>query len=45
MFKRSFDTIIADTVWYPAAEFWEKMGFVYGEDGHYVYRNRRLGTK
>ena len=45
MFKKCFDTIIADRVRYTAAEFWKKMGFVHGEDGNYVYRNRRLETK
>jgi len=45
MFKKSFDTIIADRVRYTAVEFWEKMGFVDRGNGNYVYREKRFKTK
>ena len=45
IFKKSFDTIIADRVRYTAVEFWKKMGFVDKGNGNYVYRKKRFKTK
>jgi len=38
MFKKSFDTIIADRVRYTAVGFWEKMGFYSEKDSNYVWK-------
>jgi len=40
MFKRSFDTIIADRVRYKAIGFWEKMEFGADGKGNYVWHRR-----
>jgi len=37
LFKKSFDTIIADRVRHTAIGFWVKMGFTRGMDGNYTY--------
>jgi ribosomal protein S18 acetylase RimI-like enzyme len=36
MFKRHFDTIVADRVRFTAIEFWRKMGFSNRGDGNWV---------
>lgn len=41
MFKRDFDTIVADRVRYTAVEFWQKMGFEDKKNGNYVWRKER----
>ncbi len=38
MFKKSFDTIIADRVRYKAIGFWEKMEFDTANNGSYVWK-------
>ncbi len=40
LFKKHFDTIIADRVRYAAIGFWGKMGFVDQGDGTFVYKLR-----
>lgn len=45
MFKKSFNTIMADRVRHTAFGFWEKMGFVRREEGDYVYRKTRSETE
>ncbi len=41
MFKKSFDTIIADRVRHKAVGFWEKMEFGADNNGNYVWKSRR----
>ena len=41
MFKKSFDTIIADRVRHTAVGFWGKMGFSADKNGNYVWKSRR----
>jgi len=41
MFRTSFDTIIADRVRYTAVGFWKKMQFESGDNGNYIWRNKR----
>lgn len=38
MFKKSFDTIIADRVRFTAKEFWRKMNFVDDSNGNWIWR-------
>ena len=38
MFRKSFDTIIADRVRYKAVGFWKKMGFDADGSGNYVWK-------
>lgn len=38
MFKKSFDTIIADRVRYRAIGFWEKMKFDADNNGNYIWK-------
>lgn len=38
MFKKSFDTIVADRVRHTAVGFWEKMGFDTDSKGNYVWK-------
>jgi len=38
MFKKSFDTIIADRVRYTAVGFWEKMKFNADNNGNYIWK-------
>ena len=38
MFKKSFDTIIADRVRHTAVGFWEKMDFIDTKNGNYVWK-------
>jgi len=40
MFKKSFDTIIADRVRHTAVGFWEKMKFDPDGNGNYIWRNK-----
>jgi hypothetical protein len=44
MFKRTFDTIIADRVRNTASGFWAKMGFVDSSGGNYVYHKKGDGS-
>jgi len=41
MFKRSFDTIVADRVRHTAIGFWQRMGFRPDGHGNYVWKRRR----
>ena len=41
MFKKSFDTIIADRVRYTAIGFWKKMDFTPDGNGNYIWTNKR----
>jgi len=41
MFKKSFDTIIADRVRHTAIGFWEKMEFVPDGNGNYIWKTKR----
>ncbi len=41
MFKKSFDTIIADRVRHKAVGFWEKMKFETANNGSYLWKSRR----
>ncbi len=41
MFKKSFDTIIADRVRYTAIGFWEKMKFSPDGNGNYIWEKER----
>ena len=40
MFKKEYKTIIADRVRPTAVGFWEKMGFIYHEDGNYIWKEK-----
>jgi len=40
MFKKSFETIIADRVRHTAFKFWLKMDFIDAKNGNYVWRNK-----
>ena len=42
MFRKSFDTIIADRVRHTAVGFWQKMRFESNENGNYIWKNKRL---
>jgi len=41
MFKKSFDTIVADRVRYTAIGFWEKMQFNSDDNGNYIWKNKQ----
>jgi hypothetical protein len=45
MFKKSFDTIVADRVRYKAIGFWEKMKFDTDNDGNYVWKKMESSNR
>ena len=40
MFRKSFDTIIADRVRHTAVGFWKKMQFESDNNGNYIWKNK-----
>ena len=40
MFRKSFDTIIADRVRHTAVGFWQKMKFTPDDSGNYIWKNK-----